>query len=116
MFLGGPITAPGYGYHELTGEVGITQHVEWQFPVPFPSVGLGKFGRSPPTATVAPFAHLAVVGNSAPFAPHRSGLYPSVGIATQLIFDLLRIQTARGLRDGRWTFSIDVHRQFWGIL
>jgi hypothetical protein len=116
VFLGGPITAPGYGYHELTGEVGVTQHVEWQFPVPFPSVGLGKFGRSPPTATVAPFAHLAIVGNSAPFAPHRTGLYPSVGIATQLIFDLLRIQTARGLRDGRWTFSIDVHRQFWGIL
>ncbi len=116
VFLGGPTTAPGYGYHELTGEVGLTQHVEWQFPVPFPSVGLGKLGRSPPTATVAPFAHLAAVGNSAPFAPARSGLYPSVGVAAQFIFDLLRIQTARGLRNGRWTFSIDVHRQFWGIL
>ena len=114
--MGGPLSAPGYGYHELTGEFGATQHVEWRFPVPFPSVGLGRFGRSPPNATLAPFAHVAVVHHSAPFAPSRSGFYPSVGVAAHFIFDILRVQTARGLRDGRWTFSIDVHRQFWGIL
>ncbi len=116
VFLGGPMSGPGYGYHELTGTFGATQHVEWQFPVPFPSVGLGRFGRSPPNATLAPFAHVAVVHRSAPFAPSRSGFYPSVGVAASFIFDILRIQTARGLRDGRWTFSIDLHRQFWGIL
>ncbi len=116
VFLGGPVSGPGYGYHELTGTFGATQHVEWQFPFPFPSVGLGRFGRSPPNATLAPFAHVAFVHNSAPFAPRRNGFYPSIGVAAQFIFDILRIQTARGLRDGRWTFSIDVHRQFWGIL
>jgi hypothetical protein len=116
VFLGGPTSAPGYGYHELTGELGFTQHVEWRFPVPFPAVGLGRFGRSPARATLAPFAHAALVRSPAPFAARRSGVYPSVGIAAHLIFDLLRLQTARGLRDGRWTFSIDVHSQFWGIL
>ena len=116
VFLGGPTSGPGYGYHELTGTLGLTQHVEWQLPMPFPSVGLGRFGRSPPRATLAPFAHVAFVRNPAPFAARRSGFYPSVGVAAQFIFDLLRVQTARGLRNGRWTFSIDVHRHFWGIL
>lgn len=116
VFLGGPRSAPGYGYHELTGTVGATQHAEWHLPVPFPSIGLGRYGRTPPTATLAPFAHVAYVRNPAPFAAPRSGFYPSVGVAAQLFYDLLRIQTARGLRDGRWTFSIDLNQFFWGIL
>jgi hypothetical protein len=116
VLLGGPRSAPGYGYHELTGTVGATQHAEWRLPVPFPSIGLGRYGRTPPKATLAPFAHVAYVRNPAPFAAPRSGFYPSVGVAAQLFYDLLRIQTARGLRDGRWTFSIDLNQFFWGIL
>ncbi|MCZ6918689.1 MAG: hypothetical protein O7I93_18080 [Gemmatimonadetes bacterium] len=116
VLLGGPRSAPGYGYHELTGTVGATQHAEWHLPVPFPSIGLGRYGRTPPSATLAPFAHMAFVRNPAPFAVPRSGFYPSVGIAAQLFYDLFRIQTARGLRDGRWTLSIDLNQFFWGIL
>jgi hypothetical protein len=44
------------------------------------------------------------------------GLYPSVGAGFLTPFDLLRIDVARGLRNGRWTFSIDVSRQFWSVL
>jgi hypothetical protein len=29
---------------------------------------------------------------------------------------LLRIDVARGLRDGRWTLSIDLDRDFWPVL
>jgi hypothetical protein len=29
---------------------------------------------------------------------------------------MLRIQFARGLRNGRWSFDVDVSRDFWGIL
>jgi hypothetical protein len=116
VLLGGPRSAPGYGYHELTGTVGATQHVEWHLPVPFPSIGLGRYGRTPPTATLAPFAHVAYVRNPAPFAAPHSGFYPSVGVAAQFFYDMLRIQTARGLRDGRWTVSIDLNQFFWGIL
>ena len=116
VFLGGPLSAPGYGYHELTGEFGATQHAEWQFPVPFPSVGLGRFGHSPPNATLAPFAHVAYLRDPAPFAAQTDGFFPSVGVAAQFVFDLIRVQLARGLRNGGWAFSIDVHRQFWGVL
>jgi hypothetical protein len=29
---------------------------------------------------------------------------------------LLRVDVARGLRDGRWTFSLDVGRTLWAVL
>ncbi len=41
---------------------------------------------------------------------------PSVGLGALSFFDLLRVDVARGLRDGRWTFSIDLSRDFWSIL
>jgi hypothetical protein len=44
------------------------------------------------------------------------GWYPSVGVGVLMLYDLLRVDVARGLRDGRWTFGLDVSREFWGIL
>ncbi len=49
-------------------------------------------------------------------SPYWSGWYPSVGVGVLSLFDLLRIDLARGLRDGRWTFGLDVSRDFWSIL
>ena len=49
-------------------------------------------------------------------AAHPTALYPAVGIALTPLFDLLRVQVARGLRGGRWTVNVDVAREFWGIL
>jgi outer membrane translocation and assembly module TamA len=39
-----------------------------------------------------------------------------VGAGFLTPFELLRIDVARGLRHGRWMFSIDVSRQFWSVL
>ena len=44
------------------------------------------------------------------------GFYPSVGAAYLTPFDLLRIEVARGFAHGRWTFNVDVSREFWSIL
>jgi len=49
-------------------------------------------------------------------APFVGGLYPSVGAGYLTPFDLFRIDAARGLRHGRWTFSVDVNREFWSVL
>ena len=121
VYLGGPSSAPGYEFHELVGRLGTSQHIEWRLPVPFPSIPLGRFGRSAPTATFAPFAHVAyLAGVAGPLHPERrargAGWYPSVGAGTQFLFDLLRVDVARGLRDGRWSISVDVSREFWGVL
>jgi hypothetical protein len=46
----------------------------------------------------------------------KRGLHPAVGLGGIGLFDLLRVDVARGLRDGRWLFSIDASRDFWRIL
>jgi hypothetical protein len=120
--LGGPVTGPGYAFHALAGRAGLSQRVEWQFPVPAPSVSLGRYGRSPATATLAPYAHLAAVGRVPALvrpgaAPARAGLYPAVGVGALTFFDLLRVDVARGVgRGGRWLLSVDAARDFWRVL
>ena len=113
VYLGGPVSGPGYTYHAFRGTAGLSQRVEWRIPVPAPAIPLGRFGSTPATATLAPFANVVWIDG----APgQRSGWYPSLGLGTMAFFDLIRVDVARGLRDGRWTFSLDLSREFWGIL
>lgn len=117
IYFGGPTTGPGYPYHSFTGSTGASQRLEWRVPVGFPAVSLGRYGKTAGAATLAPFVQTVYVGGSAPRrGPGRSGWYPSAGAGVLLFFDLVRLDVARGLRKGRWSFSIDIERQFWGIL
>jgi hypothetical protein len=52
----------------------------------------------------------------AAFKAARQGWYPSIGLGALTVFDVLRLDVARGLRDGRWTFSADIGRDFWSVL
>ncbi len=116
LYFGGPRSAPGYDLHELATHVGASTRLEWRMPVPAPAISLGRFGRVPGEATLAPFVQGTFIRRLDDTDPHRSAGYPSAGIALQPFFDLLRIQLARGLRNGRWSFDVDVSREFWGIL
>ncbi len=122
VFLGGPTTGPGYDFHHFAGTAGVSQRAEVRFPAPFPSFRLGRYGRTPGVMTLAPFATVIWIDGRRParigesFANPSAGWYPSVGIGALSFFDLFRIDVARGLRDGRWTFSADVGRELWGIL
>lgn len=134
IYFGGPVSAPGYDYHALASSGGVAEHLEWQLPVPFPSFSLGRFGRVPGSATFAPYLHavgifkdacdlvgiqLGAPGTTAgcAFGNTRAGVYPSIGAAMLSPFSLLRIDVAKGVgRGGRWTFNIDVSREFWRIL
>lgn len=108
VYLGGPTSAPGYMYHQFAARAAVSQRAEIQFPIPFPSFPLGRYGRTPASITLAAFANAAWID--------RAGWHPSVGIGALTIFDLLRFDVARGLRDGRWIFSVDVSRDLWSIL
>jgi hypothetical protein len=131
LFFGGPISAPGYRFHELPAVVGVTQRVEWRMGVPAPALSLGRFGKVPGQATIAPFLQATFARHPTPtpfalpipsgvipglvaFPP--TGVHPSVGIALSPMFDLLRLEVAKGLRHGSWQFNVDVSRDFWGIL
>jgi len=122
--MGGPVTAPGYDFHSLVGRAALSQRLEWRMPVPFMSVSLGRFGRTPARAQLAPFATVVALDGTdvsnirlGPAPPSlTNGGYPSVGVGLLTFFDLLRFDVARGLRNGRWTFSVDVTREYWSIL
>jgi hypothetical protein len=114
LYLGGPISAPGYDFHAFSGSRAFAQRFELRVPVPAPAVPMGRFGRTPGTATVAPFANFAWTGGEV--VPAAGGWHPSVGLGVLLLFDLVRFDVARGLDDGRWSFSVDLTREFWRIL
>lgn len=124
VYFGGTVTAPGYDFHSLVGRTAVSQRLEWRMPIPFLSVPLGRFGHTPSSAKLAPFATVVAlqragvgpirVGEPAPSL--TSGTYTSVGVGLLTFFDLLRIDVARGLRQGRWAFAIDVTRDMWGVL
>jgi hemolysin activation/secretion protein len=116
VYLGGPTTGPGYEFHEFVGRGGLSQRIEWRFLAPFVPIPLGRYGRSPGTITLAPFATAVWVDRSAPFKPARQGWYPAIGLGALTVFEVLRLDVARGLRDGRWTFSVEVGRDFWSVL
>ncbi|MGQ0712232.1 MAG: hypothetical protein ACT4PJ_00725 [Gemmatimonadaceae bacterium] len=114
VYLGGPVSGPGYRYHELVAEVGGTQRLEWRMPAPFLAIPLGRFGQSPPQMTFAPYAHTVFLAR--PAGDRRAGWYPSLGAGVLLLFDALRLDVARGLRDGKWTFSADLTTELWRVL
>jgi hypothetical protein len=115
VYLGGPVSAPGYDYHSIVTTFGYTAHAEVQLPAPFPAFSLGRYGRVPGRGTFAPYVHLA--GAKLPGVAGGQKLFPSLGGAYITPFDLLRIDVAKGLATGgRWTFNVDVSREFWSIL
>ena len=124
VFFGGVATAPGYEFHSLVGRSGISQRVEWRIPVRFVALPLGRFGTTPASAALAPYAQLAMIAGDVRGLTRgqvsvegtTAGGYPSIGFGLLSFFDLLRLDVARGLRHGRWTFSIDVNPEFWGVL
>lgn len=116
IFAGGPWSAPGYPWHAMATRALVSQRIEFRAPVPAPSIPLGRFGKSPPHITVAPFAQLLAVAAGTPERPITSAVYPSAGVGVLFFYDLLRADVARGLRNGQWRFAIDIDRAFWGML
>jgi hypothetical protein len=111
--IGGPVTGPGFDYHQFTGRAALSQRFEWQRAIPFVPLRFGRFGKVPSTLTLAPFAMgLWVDGQGG--AAH--GWHGSVGLGVLALFDQLRLDVARGGRGGRWTFSVDVSSALWPIM
>jgi hypothetical protein len=113
---GGPVTAPGYGAHQFVSRSLVSQRLEWQVPVPFPSIPVGRWGRSPRTATLAPLTSIVVQEEHDGSGQRHAAGYLSVGAGLLVFFDLVRFDVARGLRNGRWTFGVDLTRDLWRIL
>jgi hypothetical protein len=98
----------------LRAERGAALHAEYGFQVPFPSLPLARYGKSPGSARLLPYVHAIGIAKPSGGSVASGGFYPSLGIALEFFFDLIRVETARGLRGdaGRWTFSIDLGEAF----
>lgn len=124
FYFGGPVSGPGYQFHQLIGRAGLSQRLEWRTPIPFLAIPLGRFGKVPSSATLAPYAQVVLTGgkpgavyrNGAPVRLLPEGAYPAVGTGLLTFFDLIRFDVSRGLRNGRWLFSFDVNPEFWSVL
>ncbi len=115
VFFGGPVTGPGLDYHQLQGTVGWSQRVEWQHTAAQLPLPLGRFGKLPTALVLAPYLQgIWIGGETRPGG--ATGWYPAAGLGVLTLFNLLRFDVARGLRDGRWTFGVDLSREFWRIL
>jgi hypothetical protein len=124
LYFGGPMSGPGYEFHQLVSRMGWSQRLEWRLPIPFFALPLGRFGKVPATATLAPYAQVVTVGGR-PVSLVRGGQllaspspggYAAVGVGLLTFFDLMRFDVSRGLRGGRWLFSFDVNPEFWSVL
>ncbi|MEO7083648.1 MAG: hypothetical protein ABI442_17775 [Gemmatimonadaceae bacterium] len=113
VYLGGPITGPGYDYHSFQTNGGGSEHIEWRTQAPFIPFTLGRFGKVPAHGVFAPYVHADVING---FEGRAGGVYPSVGAGYLLPFDLVRLDVGRGLRNGRWAFAVDIGRDLWSIL
>jgi hypothetical protein len=113
---GGPVTAPGYRPHQFTSRALVSQRLEWRFPVPFPTIPIGRWGRSPGTATLAPLGAVLLHEEQDLTGKRHAIGYPTVGAGLLVFFDLVRFDVARGIRNGRWTFGVDLSRALWRIL
>ena len=92
-------------------------HLEWRVPVPFVSLGVGSFARTPRTLTVAPYVALGWV--AAPVAGTPWAATPGTRITVGLGFEWLgvfRWDVGFGTATHRVGLAFDVTRDFWGIL
>ncbi len=112
-YFGGPVTGPGFGFHALRGTAGVSQRVEWRHPIGAIPLSLGRFGSLPMPVVLAPFSQ--VIALVPDVGTQRGTVYGAFGVGVISVFDLLRVDVARGFPDGRWTFSTDVSRGYWRL-
>lgn len=118
--LGGRGTLPGEGFRAYAGRASAWGSLEWRLPVAVPEIPLGSYAGTGRTLTLIPFAALGWVGDGHPAAlalggPSR-GVRPVVGLGVGWLHDLVRCDVGYALRTGRLGASVDVSREFWGIL
>ncbi len=116
--LGGRGTLVGEPFRAYGGRSAVLGHLEWRFDVPFPAISLGSFASTGRHITVAPF--LAAGWTDRPLTglpwTDTDGVRPVAGVALEWLMRLIRVEAGLGLRDGRIGVSVDVNRDWWGIL
>jgi hypothetical protein len=116
--MGGRGTLLGEPFRAYGGRTAALAHVEWRFEVPFPVIPLGSFASTGRRMIVAPFLSAGYADSPLPGLPwvRTEGVRPVAGVALELFMRLIRVEGGIGLRDGHFGVTVDVNRDWWGLL
>ncbi|MGI9038694.1 MAG: hypothetical protein ACR2GQ_07510 [Gemmatimonadota bacterium] len=105
LYLGGRGTIPGYGVRAYAGEQAMFVDGSVSRALIYPWVRLRMLGA-------IGWAN----GSDSELEPiglvDSDGLRPSVGAGVGILYDIIRIDAVRGLKDGRWEWMLSVNPQF----
>lgn len=114
--LGGRGTLVGEPFRAWGGRRAALGHAELRFEVPVPEIPLGSFASTGRTMTLAPFVAAGWTDDRAVVGRPTDGIRPVVGVAAEWFMRLIRVEAGVGLRDGDFGITVDVNREWWGIL
>jgi hypothetical protein len=118
--IGGRGTLPAERFRGYGGRYVAVTHLEYRVPVPVPAIGLGAFASTGRRAILAPFAAAGWAGGPIEGLPwgESRGVLPVVGIAAEVLQQLLRIEAAARLRAPAFDirFTLDISPEWWPIL
>lgn len=116
--LGGRATLPGEPFRAYGGRYVALGHVEWRFDVPAPALRFGSFASTGRRLTLAPFLAAGYTADPLRRLPwtDTGGVRPVAGVALEVFMRLLRIEAGIGLRDGGIRVTVDINRDWWGLL
>jgi hypothetical protein len=115
--LGGRGTLLGEDFRHWGGARLALLHVEWRLPVPFVSLSIGPYARTPRTLIVAPYVAAGWADRPIAGTPWAAtpGARVTLGWAVEC-FGLLRLEAGYGTATHRLGLAFDVARDFWGVL
>jgi hypothetical protein len=116
--LGGRGTLVGERFRAFGGRAAALAHAEWRIDLPAPAISLGSFASTGRSFTLAPFLAAGYTERPIASLPGRGsdGIRPVAGVAVEWLMRLLRLEVGMGLRDGRVGVTVDVSREWWGVL
>jgi hypothetical protein len=116
--IGGRGTLVGEPFRAYGGREFALAQLEWRFDVPVPALSLGSFASTGRTIVVAPFLAAGYAGRSIRSLPwsDTGGVRPVAGLAIEWLMRIIRVEAGVGLRDGRFGLTIDINRDWWGLL
>jgi len=115
--LGGRGTLLGDDFRRWGGSRMALAHLEWRVPVPFVSLRLGPYTRTPRQLTVAPYVAAGWADRPVPGTPWVAtpGTRVTLGLGLEWL-GVFRFEAGVGAESRRVGFALDVTRDFWGIL
>ncbi len=116
--LGGRATLMPEPFRAYGGRTTALAQVEWRLDLPAPAIGLGSFASTGRRMTLAPFLAAGWADRPLDGLPWSGsdGVRPVAGVALEWLMRLIRVETGIGLRDGRVGVTVDINRDWWGVL